>query len=275
MKNRADDFVTPAEFRAAPVAGKPVRTEMPVEIREAKDGLVTFVMSTGNRDRYESTIAPAGWKTENFVRNACVLWMHDRRSLPIGRAHNVRVEGNALKCEVEFTKPELNAFGAQVGALVREKFLNTCSVGFAPERWDVNDDGGIDYKEQELLELSIVTLPGNADCEAQRALDAAAELAPAPVPATEQHADAQVDRMGALELTVKAHSDALAKMAPKEDPEREVEKTAPVPVTPAPVVAPPAQVLAPAPTVDAVRLTNEIAAAMKANGNDLAELLGH
>jgi HK97 family phage prohead protease len=134
-----------------------------------------FTISTGSVDREKDTIAVQGWDLRNFVRNPVVLWGHDASRLPIGRASDVRLEGAALKATVEFIPadtPEGGQFAESVYQLACKGFLGATSVGFRPLKWefskepDRDGDGwfpGIDFEQQELLELSIVTVPANPE----------------------------------------------------------------------------------------------------------------
>jgi HK97 family phage prohead protease len=134
-----------------------------------------FTISTEAVDRERDQIAIAGWDLANFRRNAVVLWGHDATRLPIGRAFDVRVEERALKASVEFIPedmPEGGAFAESVYRLARGGFLAATSVGFRPIKWDYTSDKdrgaddffpGINFEEQELVELSIVTVPANPE----------------------------------------------------------------------------------------------------------------
>jgi HK97 family phage prohead protease len=104
-----------------------------------------------------------------------VLWGHDSSRLPIGRGFDVAVENGALKASVEFIPedlPEGGAFAESVYRLARGGFIAATSVGFRPLKWDYTSDKergaddwfpGIDFEEQELVELSIVTVPANPE----------------------------------------------------------------------------------------------------------------
>lgn len=136
---------------------------------------LAFTISTSIVDRELDRIAIEGWDLANYKRNPVVLWGHDAERLPIGRAFNVRVENNALKASVEFIPsdtPEGGAFAESVYRLARNGFIAATSVGFRPKRWEFSDDPergaddwfpGIDFEEQELVELSIVTVPANPE----------------------------------------------------------------------------------------------------------------
>lgn len=134
-----------------------------------------FTISTDAVDREQDTIAIAGWDLRNYRDNPVVLWGHDPSRLPIGRAFDLRIEDRALKASVEFIPedtPEGGLFAESVYRLARTGFLAATSVGFRPLKWDYTSDKdrgaddwfpGIDFEEQELVELSIVTVPANPE----------------------------------------------------------------------------------------------------------------
>jgi HK97 family phage prohead protease len=134
-----------------------------------------FTISTGSVDREQDVISLAGWDLANFRRNPVVLWGHDASRLPIGRALDLRIEDGALKASVEFIPddtPEGGQFAESVYRLARCGFIAATSVGFRPLKWDYTNDQargaddwfpGIDFEEQELVELSIVTVPANPE----------------------------------------------------------------------------------------------------------------
>jgi HK97 family phage prohead protease len=134
-----------------------------------------FTISTDTVDREQDRIALAGWDLANFRRNPVVLWGHDASRLPIGRAFDLTIEGGALKATVEFIPedtPEGGSFAESVFRLARQGFIAATSVGFRPIKWEYTNDQsrgaddwfpGIDFQEQELVELSVVTVPANPE----------------------------------------------------------------------------------------------------------------
>lgn len=134
-----------------------------------------FCISTGAVDREQDCVAVGGWDLRQYQRNPVVLWGHDASRLPIGRAFDVAVEGDALMASVEFipdTTPEAGAFADAVYRLAKQGFLGATSVGFRPLKWEYTTDKdrgadewfpGIDFTEQELVEFSIVTVPANPE----------------------------------------------------------------------------------------------------------------
>lgn len=135
---------------------------------EAKDGDATdvsrrrtFVISTSSPDRDNDVIEADGWQLANYQKNPVVLWAHDYRSLPIGKAIEVGLQGGKLVSTMEFADHD---FANTVLRLVDGGFLRATSVGFRPEKYSINEDRrGLDFTEQELLEFSIVPVPANPE----------------------------------------------------------------------------------------------------------------
>lgn len=136
---------------------------------------VRFTASTPQIDRYGDVIEQSGWELGNYKSNPIILFAHDSRALPIGKALQCAVgkTGN-LEVEVEFSRaigsydlPEI------VLQYIAEGFLNTVSVGFIPTeykyRYEEVAEGedpkpwpvGRIYTKSELLEISVVPVPAN------------------------------------------------------------------------------------------------------------------
>jgi HK97 family phage prohead protease len=164
-------LVTSAEWKALGESERAetlVRAEGTAEPVSPDSEAVTFVISTADVDRAGDTIAVKGWDTTEFERNPVVLWAHDHRAMPVGKAARVYVDGNALKADVVFAPAEVNPLGPQVAAAVKGGFLSAVSVGFRPTKWQFNEDRpgqfgmpGADFEEQELEEFSVVPVPCN------------------------------------------------------------------------------------------------------------------
>ncbi|MCK1322139.1 HK97 family phage prohead protease [Bradyrhizobium sp. 156] len=136
-------------------------------VASAESRTVTFVFSDNSVDRYGDTIDARGWVLDNYKSNPIALFGHDSGSVEnvIGRAHNVRIEGQRLLGDIEFMEASVNPTAEAVYQMVKGGFLKTVSVGFAPLEWTLTKDktrpGGVDFKKQELLEISIVPIPAN------------------------------------------------------------------------------------------------------------------
>lgn len=173
MKHVAPASLDLAAFRRAALAGSAARAPV-VRLAPAAElqilgesRVMSFVFSDGNVDRYGDTIDARGWVLESFNANPVALFGHDANTVEnvIGRAHNVRIEGNRLVGEIEFMEASVNPNAEAVFQMLKAGFLNAVSVGFQPLDWQLSKDKsrpqGIDFKKQELLEISVVPIPAN------------------------------------------------------------------------------------------------------------------
>lgn len=130
------------------------------------DGPIEFVASEESDDRAGDLVHADGWDLSAFKKNAVMPWSHDYRVAPIGRWQKVHVEGKQLLGLAIFDKND--PFAAQIESKYRTKFLSAVSVGFRPLEFAEREDGkassnpfrrGYDFKKQELLEISAVSVP--------------------------------------------------------------------------------------------------------------------
>lgn len=127
------------------------------------DRTVTFVISTGDVDRDGDIINPDGWDLTKWINNPQVLYGHDYSGLPVANGLEVWQESGKLMATAKFIEPEIYPFADIVYRMVLKGYLRACSVGFQAKAYEFLDDGGIHFKEQELLEFSVVTVPANPD----------------------------------------------------------------------------------------------------------------
>jgi HK97 family phage prohead protease len=166
--------LTTQEFRAAIAAGGAdaakdativaPSTGEPIVANDASR-TVRFVFSDSTVDHSNDTIDPAGWDLSVFAKNSVILWAHDASIPPVGRGSNVAVRNGKLIGDVTFATAAEHPLADTLFRLIKGRFLKGCSVGFIPLRWALTSDKsrphGIDFKEQRLLELSIVGIPAN------------------------------------------------------------------------------------------------------------------
>lgn len=131
----------------------------------ATDRTIRFVFSDATVDHSNDSIDPKGWDLSIFKRNPVALFAHMSWEPPIGRASNVAVQSDKLVGDIEFATAEVYEFADTIYRLVKGKFLKAVSVGFMPKQWafsnDKNRPNGIDFKKQQLLEISCCPLPAN------------------------------------------------------------------------------------------------------------------
>lgn len=147
-----------------------VRTKRLGDGQEARS--IRFVLSTSIEDRAGDTIDQNGWRLDRFKENPVLLWGHESRKPPIGVVRNLGVVNGRLEGDAVFASAETYEFADTVYRLCKDGFINAGSVGFSAVRYEINrDTGGLNFKEQELHEFSIVSVPCNPQALAVRSLD--------------------------------------------------------------------------------------------------------
>lgn len=128
-----------------------------------------FLASDASVDRMGDTIAIDGWDCKDFVRNPVILFSHDNQDFPVGTAEKIWADEKGLHVIVQIS--DVTETDRTVFAKLSNGDLRAVSVGFKPtemewverEDEDGNITGGIDFKRQELLEISICSVPANAN----------------------------------------------------------------------------------------------------------------
>jgi HK97 family phage prohead protease len=192
-----------AEFRKLALGGSSIPSSVlrlamtgePAVLAESRT--VTFVFSDESVDLYGDTISARGWDWKAFENNPVALFGHDpsKPEYVVGRAKNLRIEGHRLVGDIEFMEAGINPTAEIVYQMVKGGFLNAVSVGFMPLEWVATKDksrpGGIDFKRQSLMEISIVPLPANQNSLVQA-----------------RAAGIDVDRLGLVEQTAETPADS-------------------------------------------------------------------
>jgi len=134
------------------------------EVKKVGERQYEFTASTSTQDRDGEVIDATGWDLKNFKKNPVIMYAHDYRTLPIGKASRVWLHNGTLKNTVEFPPEGTYEFADIVERLVSTGYLKTESVGFIPKKWEDGDGEKAPrrtYTKQELLEISIVPVPSN------------------------------------------------------------------------------------------------------------------
>lgn len=166
QKNAATDLVT-------------LSLSMSVEVCKADDGGEDWVVCTSPRpDRSDDVVDPDGLDIEDFRQNPIMLWQHDREE-PIGTWEIKRgmTAGGASAWLVRptFASGEDVPTARKAASLWRQKVVRAVSIGFRPlegtARTNLPSDHlyfkagsyGYYYSRGVLREVSIVSIPANAD----------------------------------------------------------------------------------------------------------------
>lgn len=125
----------------------------------------TGIASTVTPDRSADIVEPGGMLAK---LPAPLLWQHDSKQ-PIGWVTAARVGKSAIEVDCEIA--DLQEAGPLKDRLdmawqsIKAKLVRGLSIGFNPlEYARIENSYGYRYLSWELLELSAVTVPANADC---------------------------------------------------------------------------------------------------------------
>lgn len=147
-------------------------------VGDPSEGRIHAVVSTENKDRDGDIIRQAGWDLGHFNAHPVLLTSHDYRSLlsQIGEWEDMKVtgtkglgDGPQLEGVARYYVGEGNP-EADWGFKLAAKGMAAYSVGFIPDMGKAEELKGEDsfftnfeFKGQELLEVSAVTIPSNRE----------------------------------------------------------------------------------------------------------------
>lgn len=119
--------------------------------------------TTPTPDRMGDTVDPMG---ATFKNPLPLLHQHDHRS-PIGLVRFGEPTKKGIEFEAEIpTIDEPGPLKDRVDTAwgeIKHGLVRAVSIGFRALKYAYRDDGGIDFQEVELYELSAVTIPANAE----------------------------------------------------------------------------------------------------------------
>ncbi|STK80368.1 putative major head protein/prohead protease [Escherichia coli] len=127
--------------------------------------VITGIASTPSPDRDGDILEPEG---AEFGSTIPFLWQHDH-SRPVGQC-TVRRVREGLEITAMLVKPEpgmpsqMAARLDEAWAAIKTGLVRGLSVGFRPHEYTYLDGGGLHFLRWELMEVSAVTVPANAEC---------------------------------------------------------------------------------------------------------------
>ena len=148
---------------------------------KANGGDIEFIASDETKDRHGDVISLESWDLANFLSAPRMLidhW-HSVENI-VGKWTNVRVdkstENPGLKMKAVFHN--ITRLSREVSEMVKKGFLNTVSVGFIPH---MDTKTGADGEEMqiprnELIEVSLVTVPANPNAQQIKSLMEAGQM---------------------------------------------------------------------------------------------------
>lgn len=150
------------------------KKEMSISIVDLAPRTLRFIGSDETEDRAGDIVSADGWDVANYLKNPVVLFNHDP-ARPIGKAQAVRINKRDKRLEFDVYFPEVKELASDgvqpsehalfvdtVYNMYKGGYLAAVSVGFKgtkaeprPGTW------GMRFVSQELLELSLVSVPAN------------------------------------------------------------------------------------------------------------------
>lgn len=134
-----------------------------VKSLDAEQRVFRGVATTPTADRMGDTIDPMG---ATFKNPLPLLHQHDHR-LPIGLVKFDKPTKQGIEFEAEI--PSIEEPGPLKDRVdtawgeIKHGLVRAVSIGFRSLKHAYRDDGGIEFQEIEIYELSSVTVPANAD----------------------------------------------------------------------------------------------------------------
>ena len=144
-----------------------------IKVLDLEAGRVSAVVSTEAEDRDKDILRVAGWKLENFLKHPVLLSSHDYRSLlsVIGEWESMEIKDRPKRLQgvARYYIGDGNA-EADWAFKLAQRGRAAFSVGFIPNMDTAKErDGGDswfgnwEFNDQELLEVSQVTIPSNPE----------------------------------------------------------------------------------------------------------------
>ncbi|MGB3822434.1 MAG: HK97 family phage prohead protease [Rhodococcus qingshengii] len=129
---------------------------------------VRFKISDNSIDRYGEIVDQDSWDFKNFLKNPIMLWNHKSWDVEpehvLGTWSDLAVEKDGTYATAHFDD-DINPKADTVFKQIIKGTLRCVSVGFIPHSLEYDEDTPI-LKDNELLEISIVPIPANANAVA-------------------------------------------------------------------------------------------------------------
>lgn len=131
--------------------------------------IVEGIATSITPDRVSDIVVPRGLK---FALPLPLLHQHNANE-PVGHVTHAIVTDQEIKVTAQFVKPTADMSESLIDRLntawgeVKPGLVRAFSIGFSPITSKALEDGGFQYDEADLLELSLVTIPANAEATIQ------------------------------------------------------------------------------------------------------------
>lgn len=123
---------------------------------------ITGIATTPSTDRVGDIVEPLGVKFKNPMP---LLWQH-RADSPVGKVKFDKPTAKGITFTAEIAKTDepgtLKDRLDEAWQSVKLGLVSAVSIGFRAIKYDVMSEGGLRFKETEVYELSLVTIPANS-----------------------------------------------------------------------------------------------------------------
>lgn len=141
------------------------RVHSVVEVKAIDDEKREFsgIATTPSTDRMDDIVEPSG---AQYKLPISLLWQHDRM-LPVGSIIEAKATNNGIEVKGSIPRiegpPALAARLDEAWQSLKHKLVTGLSIGFSPVEYSFMDNGGIHFTKWDWHELSLVTIPANAE----------------------------------------------------------------------------------------------------------------
>jgi HK97 family phage prohead protease len=146
------------------------------KVVKSSENTASFIASTPAADRYGDVVEQS-WDLEGYRNSPVILLNHRQDMLPIGKAVQIDVVQGNLEIDIEFDMAD--ELGSTIARKVKDGYLSAVSVGFQPKKTVARSDlpenhpaytkeSGLYFENNELLEVSVVTIPANSQAVAKK-----------------------------------------------------------------------------------------------------------
>src|SRR5262249_49107584 len=133
-----------------------------LELKAADDEkrIIEGIATTPAPDRMNDVIVPEGLE---FKLPFPLLWQHNSAK-PIGEVFAAKVTAEGMLIKARLAERGITDWIEEAWSLIKAKLVKGLSIGFIPleESWD-KTIGGFRFLRTEIIELSAVTIPANAE----------------------------------------------------------------------------------------------------------------
>lgn len=138
---------------------------------DREGGTYRFRVTDGSIDRDKEIMDPVGMDSTAFLKNPVVLWQHDMNRV-IGKVVSLQQTADGWTAEIRFAD-DISPLAKEIKGLIDGGYINATSIRFQPHEsvaGSVKTDGyTTKYTKWELLEISVVSVPANANALREKA----------------------------------------------------------------------------------------------------------